>query len=340
MFKQFKTKHMFALILAFVICAGMPAGCGTTSGSDNDSSARNTSPPTDTQSSRSLTNANTPKQSRSNTGSISETALGRSLPDIRPEEIVLQGVSNHVVTNEYLEKGFEETTLRSCGNVSVGLNSRVYYVITNDGQLHMWGRNSNGELGDGAGIDRAEPILVAEDVRNLYGYSRNSNRVFYMLKNDNTVWTFGNGVYSPEMVLDDIANVIIMNTGNIAVAGYPLFQSTDGTLLNRDGEAVMDKVKYACTWLYNERTNLYYSPAVLFSDGSLYTFSNDFNGNVGPDINYAAATLKIENVSKISTNGNSLTSGVLWAILENGELWAIIKAGCSATAQKYHEWIS
>lgn len=70
-----------------------------------------------------------------------------------------------------------------------GTDSRHCLAIKTDGTLWAWGRNYNGQLGDGTEIDSYTPIQIGTDTdwKWIDAGSRNS----FALKNDNTLWAWG-----------------------------------------------------------------------------------------------------------------------------------------------------
>jgi hypothetical protein len=75
--------------------------------------------------------------------------------------------------------------------------------------------------GDGTGVDKSEPVKILDDVAMLYTEFTN---VIYAIKNDKTVWVWGNGIFAPEMIA---SNVIAMR----GIHGSPFFISPQGELM-------------------------------------------------------------------------------------------------------------
>jgi hypothetical protein len=322
-------KRILSLVLVLIFCIGLFVAC-----SSEDKPATNESPGnnnTPTEKSPAITpqkNEPETKPAMSVTGSISEQALVRTLPDITPVKEIRSG-SDDKTLKLLIEKGFEGKDIRFAQRLTTGWGEdEIFIALTNENKLYMWGENSKGELGDGTGIDRSEPILVSEDARNIYECiyieSRTEMYEFYMLKNDDTLWHFGKGVFAVEKLLDNIANVIRLDH-LITLSDSFVYQTIDGSLTNSAGTTVMDKVKTAANW--NSGGQYSFTPYVLFSDGSLYTFDN---ANVFSGESYSekftaeetSAKLQMEHVSKFFTQ-NFYGKEVLFTILENGELWGI-----------------
>jgi hypothetical protein len=294
-----------ALALSLAACGG--SGNTTTGGGDT------TTPTTE----QTQDNAPAPVDSTSSDKSIAETLLDKTLPDVTIEPWIDESIL--WITNEkrqylpedeegrqWLIRGSVQELLtatnlsidevRSGGILSAtDTTTLTYYVITKTNDLYMWGENSKGELGDGTGIDRTEPILVSSDVSNLFARfiepsgSTDHLAVIYMQKTDNSLWRFGNGVYEPEKLFDNIAIPYYTDSLMSRVSSTRVleirserfyFRTTDGQLLSETVGVVLDKVKYITrgvtrTELSTTSDNiLEYSPEhlVLFSDGSLYSF--------------------------------------------------------------------
>lgn len=80
------------------------------------------------------------------------------------------------------------------------------YAIKNDGTLMAWGRNDNGQLGDGTTDDRWEPTNVMTDVA-MVSASQTESQMGAAIKTDGSLWIWGNGNPTPQMVLDNVSSV-------------------------------------------------------------------------------------------------------------------------------------
>lgn len=96
------------------------------------------------------------------------------------------------------------------------------YAIKNDGTLLAWGRNDNGQLGDGTTAERLEPTNVMTDVA-VVSASQTESHIGAAIKTDGSLWIWGNGNPSPQMVLDGVSSVS-------AGADYVVAVKNDGTM--------------------------------------------------------------------------------------------------------------
>ena len=85
--------------------------------------------------------------------------------------------------------------------------------ITSDGTLYGWGKNDNGQLGDGTRVPRREPVKIADNVRNFGFYS--------FIQTDGTLWGWTANDPVPRVRGYDVAayiyqEVVIFNNGVIS----------------------------------------------------------------------------------------------------------------------------
>jgi len=94
--------------------------------------------------------------------------------------------------------------------------------IKNDHTLWGSGSNSNGLLGDGTGVDRAEPIHILDNVAAAYF----AGRAAYAIKTDGTLLTWGDGNFSPIVLAN---NIVHFDTVWCNMAGTrAIFQTSAG----------------------------------------------------------------------------------------------------------------
>lgn len=118
--------------------------------------------------------------------------------------------------------------------VSIAAGRSNAYALRNDGTVWAWGRNQVGQLGDGTEIDRLSPVQVI-GLNDIVSVIPNNTIFSYVLalKNDGTVWAWGNnqqgqlGVEDttitarpiPEQIdgLSDVIAIAISSTSNHAI---------------------------------------------------------------------------------------------------------------------------
>lgn len=163
-----------------------------------------------------------------------------------------------------------------------GNNGRHCLAIRTDGTLWAWGRNNQGQLGDGTTTDRYMPVQIgmATDWKWIDVNSQTS----IALKNDNTLWAWG-----------------FANTGFSVNSSVPLQVGTDS-----DWKTASFKKYTAAQYMLLTKTN-----------GSLWAWGNDnfqqlgngTNGNyssptqIGTDTNWADAVAGYQQSSGIKTDG-------------------------------------
>ena len=111
--------------------------------------------------------------------------------------------------------------IRSITETSTTLigNSTTLFLIKNDNSLWAVGSNLNGRLGDNTAVDKEEPVKILDNVANIYGQNGMS-AVIYAITNDNVLYRWGDGVYKPEKIFDDV----------VIYCGYQHFIKKDGSL--------------------------------------------------------------------------------------------------------------
>lgn len=121
---------------------------------------------------------------------------------------------------------------------SVVTNCDSVYALTADGTVWSWGRNMDGQLGNGTTTDSPtpRPISTLTGVSQLAG----GNEVAYAVKNDGTVWTWGAIIYGtagntpvsavPVKVNIDQVQTLTVNPPMPAAPGNVLATRTDGSV--------------------------------------------------------------------------------------------------------------
>jgi len=115
----------------------------------------------------------------------------------RPERIDLGNVvfisAGYAITSDrrlwQLSPGENEVILDNVHSVSAGPDHA--FAIKADGSLWAWGKNANGQLGDGTTESRAEPIKVMDNVVSVSAGENHS----IIVRRDGTVKTFGNNTH-------------------------------------------------------------------------------------------------------------------------------------------------
>ena len=114
-------------------------------------------------------------------------------------------------------------------------------AVKNDGTVWAWGRNTEGQLGDGTTINKLTPTQVKNPsgngyLNNVKSVAAGGRFISYAVKNDGTVWGWGVGRGTlPSQIADSTGNGFL--TDIIAIeAGYNGYSNSLITLaLSNDG---------------------------------------------------------------------------------------------------------
>jgi alpha-tubulin suppressor-like RCC1 family protein len=129
------------------------------------------------------------------------------------------------VTKKPKSKPFDESSVISA--IKSGNGVKRVIVLLNDGTVWAWGTNNNGELGDGTYISRNTPVQVVTSVGGpaLAGITAIAEGGYHTLalKNDGTVWAWGNGSYGQlgngKYSTSNVAVQVLGLTDVIAISG-------------------------------------------------------------------------------------------------------------------------
>jgi alpha-tubulin suppressor-like RCC1 family protein len=102
---------------------------------------------------------------------------------------------------------------------AVAAGSSHTVVLANNGTVWAWGKNSNGQLGDGTVIDRPAPVRVS-GLTGVTAIAAGANHTI-ALKSDNTVWAWGsnsNGQLGDGTIVDKATPVQVAGLNNIIAA--------------------------------------------------------------------------------------------------------------------------
>ena len=215
------------------------------------------------------------------------------------------------------------------GKLSLGGNHHSA-AIAEDGSLYTWGRNYQGQLGNGTKTDSLTPIKIMDNVKSVsLGYSHSA-----AITEDGSLYTWGYNSSSGELgngtTTDSLIPIKIMdNVKSVSLGGYHSAAITeDGSLYtwgwNMDGQLgngtktnsltpikIMDNVKSVSLG--------YIHSAAITEDGSLYTWGyNSSSGELGNGTETRSLT-----PIKIMDNVKSVSLGEFHsaAITEDGSLY-------------------
>ncbi len=208
------------------------------------------------------------------------------------------------------------------------MGSQHRAVIMADKSLWLWGRNYEGQLGDGTTICRYRPVKILDDILTLSLGSFHSAAI----KTDGSLWIWGeNGTgrlgdgadvqrLTPVKIMDNVISVslasycsaAIKTDGSLWTWGWNLDgELGDGTNINRYIPVkIMENVSKI------RMTN--YRSAAIKTDGSLWTWGYNKSGELGDGTTIQRNTpVKVmDDVIDISLGSNHSA-----AIKNDGSLW-------------------
>jgi len=244
------------------------------------------------------------------------------------------------------------------GPVSTYTNFQHVLAVTKTGELYSWGRNSQGQLGDGTRINRSSPTQVGA----LTNWSSvNAGReVSTAIKTDGTLWAWGDGgqgKLGDNTVIDKSSPIQIgartdwtkISGGSnftLAIAGGELYAwgvNTQGRL-GLNIASTIDKssptqVGALTTWL-NVAAGYYHGFGVK-TDGTLWSWGRNARGILGT--NEVAPTTVRSSPVQVGALTNWLKGDTSYAtatfIKTDGTMWSwggsgYYNTGLGTTVQK------
>ena len=224
--------------------------------------------------------------------------------------------------------------------LSVG--STTSAAIKTDGTLWTWGRNINGELGDGTTLSRSSPATTAGGGTTWSQVACGYNALAAAIKTDGTLWTWGyNATYgavgdgttvnksSPvttagggttwsQVAAGFNTSAAVKTDGTLWTWGQNTYGSVgDGTTLDRSSPVTT--VAGGTTW--SQVAAGYFTSAAIKSDGTLWTWGYNNNGQLGdgttlnrssPVTTVAGGTNWKQVVSNTFAASAIKTDGTLW----------------------------
>lgn len=216
-------------------------------------------------------------------------------------------------------------------------NAIYTLAIHHDGSLWAYGKNTNGQLGDGTQIDRNVPIQIGNDKDWKMVYA--SDYASFAIKQDGSLWSWGtNKEGMLGLGLTDIVTKAIPideeSTYSDIYGGYNMFYAIkqDSTINgwggeqsrllgniiangNNNGSVKLD-LKYLAVG--DEHT------VVLKSDGSLIGWGNNHFGQINDSV-YAPDENYIDTATEVSKDKDwemiACGMGSTYAVKNDGSLW-------------------
>lgn len=271
------------------------------------------------------------------------------------DEVTILGAAKYTPMSlaELEEYGFRWETVLGEDEyiVKISAGSDHALALSNKGVVYAWGSNSNGKLGDGTTIDRNVPIRVEDgEMKNTGVTEIEAGNFFSLALKDGTVYAWGlnsNGelgrpdISESSTVPVRVADGVMENTSVTAIsAGYNFSlalkegtvyawgkndfgQLGDGTKENQNVPVRVENGAMVNTGVTAIDAGANHS--IALKDGSVYTWGNNSNGQLGDGTNENRNTpVKVENGGMGNTDVSVISAvegGHTFAI-KNGTVYA------------------
>lgn len=192
-----------------------------------------------------------------------------------------------------------EEPIKTLENIAfIDTSSHVNFAIEEDGTLWSWGDSHVGELGNGQDyVYGAPPSKILDNVKSIVQSYDRLDPTIYALKNDGSLWAWGNNKYGavgvgttdnttiPIKILDNVTSITASNLG--------------------DGSFETYSFAYA-----------------LKNDGTLWAWGYNQKGSVGNGTteNVLSPVQILDNVAEIQCD-NLICKNISFAIKNDGSLW-------------------
>ena len=202
-------------------------------------------------------------------------------------------------------------------------------AIKKDGSLWAWGKNTDGQLGDGTIVNRTTPVKIMDGAASVSAGSNHTMAV----KTDSSLWVWGSNLrgqlgdgttsarHSPVRILNSVASVsagrycsmFIKTDGSLWASGWNNNgQLGDGTRTDRTAPVkIMDNAA---------KLSAGHSHSLAIkTDGSLWAWGSNYSGQLG-DGTTSARRVPVKIMD--SAAGVSVGSSHTFAVKPDGSLWA------------------
>ena len=219
-----------------------------------------------------------------------------------------------------------------------------------NGTLWAWGRNNQGQLGNGTTVDYSSPIQVGSltNWKQIDGTKGSGSATFFAIKTDGTLWGWGGGGqgqlgngftvnYSSPIQIGSLTNwkqvaghsfsfAAIKTDGTLWGCGYNFY----GQIGNGTAIAYTSPVQVGSLTNWKQISGGQNFVAAVKTDGTLWTWGRNNNGQLGngTTINYSSPIQigALTNWKQVSFG----TSPTMAAIKTDGTLWT---CGYNASGQ-------
>ena len=219
--------------------------------------------------------------------------------------------------------GYKDDEFQMAGVVAIYENQinggSTFFALKANGELWGKGSNTDGVLGDGTGVDRNDWVKILDNVAYIEGDKRgDGDKNVYAIKKDKTLWGWGNEIYAPEKITEDVVRFWRVYSPERS-ASYKIicdlyYITSNGKLFKEGAELpLLSNVKNATFYHTFDSEK---SDYIMFSDNSVWKFPHGI---------YTDGKKIFENVDHLIGLYNEqpvyATSGQCFVILQNGECW-------------------
>lgn len=220
-----------------------------------------------------------------------------------------------------------ETIATDVRSFAIREDPTAILYIANDNTLWGQGSNTNGLLGDGTGVDRAEPVHILDNVASVYFVGNSA----YAIQTDRTLKTWGIGNFSPVEFASDVVRVDSVRCGMVGMVA--MFQTSEGHVyrVERDGSTTqllpdtVFAVSHNIATGFGPFSGVYYINANHVLIRRNYRQDNMGRARFVDEEEIATDVLKLFNFTVVDRMSNTFfitSDGTLWArgSNQNGQL--------------------
>ncbi|MBL8519890.1 MAG: S8 family serine peptidase [Betaproteobacteria bacterium] len=114
----------------------------------------------------------------------------------------------------------------------IAMGQQHAVALASDGQVYTWGRNTEGQLGDGSVVNRSTPVLTSLRGAKFVAAGRNTTLA---IRVDGTVWAWGENAFGQLGDGTTVNRPSPVQTGGIETVVYAASGSAHGIALKSDG---------------------------------------------------------------------------------------------------------
>lgn len=228
------------------------------------------------------------------------------------------------------------TALPGIRSVSAGDDHRV--LLTEDGMVLTWGKNSSGQLGDGTNVDRETPVTVP-NLANITSVKAGGAHTL-ALQQDGTVLAWGDNYYGQLGNGDNVASsspvqVVELSSVRKIAAGAQRSAALkeDGTVWTwgydhyaaQTGQDISNNIPAQVSDLTDviDIAAGYEHVVAVTADGTVWAWGSNYSNQIGngaPATSFIASPVQVPNLANVIKVASSYDHSL--AILSDGTVWA------------------